>query len=90
MNWQFFWLAFATIFLAEIGDKTQLVCFSLSTKSVSILPVFLGAISAFVLSTLVACFLGNFLAKIVPTKIIHSIAAIILIASGIFILAKEL
>ncbi|HPP66686.1 MAG TPA: TMEM165/GDT1 family protein, partial [bacterium] len=75
MNWQFFWIAFATIFLAEIGDKTQIVCFSLSTKSMSILPVFLGAMIAFVLSTLIACFLGNFLQRIVPLKIIHSIAA---------------
>ncbi len=90
MNWQFFWIAFATIFLAEIGDKTQIVCFSLSTKSMSILPVFLGAMIAFVLSTLIACFLGNFLQRIVPLKIIHSIAAIILIASGMLILFKKI
>ncbi len=90
MNWQLFWLTFATIFLAEIGDKTQLVCFSMSTKSTSILPVFLGAMTAFVLSTLVACLLGNFLSKVVPVKIIHSIAAVILIAAGLFILVKEL
>lgn len=90
MNWQFFWLAFSTIFLAEIGDKTQLVCFSLSTKSASIVPVFLGAITAFVFSTAVACLAGSFLAKVVPAKIIHSIAAIILIAAGIFILAREM
>lgn len=89
MNWQFFWIAFATIFLAEIGDKTQLVCFSLSTKSASIVPVFLGAMTAFVLSTLVACFLGNFLGKVLPVKVIHSIAGIILVVSGILILTKK-
>ncbi|MCM8758525.1 MAG: TMEM165/GDT1 family protein [Candidatus Omnitrophica bacterium] len=90
MNWQFFWLTFATIFLAEIGDKTQLVCFSMSAKSASILPVFLGAMTAFVLSTLVACLLGGFLSKVVPVKIVHSIAGVILVAAGIFILIKEL
>lgn len=89
MNWQFFWITFATIFLAEIGDKTQLVCFSLSTKSTSILPVFLGAMTAFVLSTLFACFLGNFLGKVLPVKVVHSIAGIILIVSGILILTKK-
>ncbi len=89
MNWHFFWIAFSTIFLAEIGDKTQLVCFSLSTKSSSILPVFLGAMSAFVLSTFVSCILGNYLQKVVPVNVIHSIAGIILIASGVLILVKK-
>ncbi|MGB9642416.1 MAG: TMEM165/GDT1 family protein [Candidatus Ratteibacteria bacterium] len=90
MNWQIFWVAFATIFLAEIGDKTQLVCFSLSAKSTSIVPVFLGAMIAFVLSTFVACLLGNYLQKIVPVNVIHSIAAIILIVSGVLILLNKL
>lgn len=89
MNWQFFWLTFGSMFLAEIGDKTQLICFSLSTKSTSIVPVFLGAMTAFVFTTLISCFLGNFLGKVIPVKIIHSIAAFILIGAGIFILAKE-
>lgn len=90
MNWQIFWLAFAIIFLAEVGDKTQIVCFSMSTKSTSILPVFLGAITAFALSTFISCLLGNFLQKVVPVRIIHSVAAIILITSGILILLKKL
>ncbi|MCM8806265.1 MAG: TMEM165/GDT1 family protein [Candidatus Omnitrophica bacterium] len=89
MNWQLFWLAFSTIFLAEIGDKTQLVCFSLSTKSVSIIPVFTGAMIAFVLSTLISCSLGNYLAKVVPVKLMQSIAGVILIVSGILILARK-
>ncbi|MCM8814849.1 MAG: TMEM165/GDT1 family protein [Candidatus Omnitrophica bacterium] len=90
MNWQFFWLTFATIFIAEIGDKTQLVCFSMSAKSGSIVPVFIGAMSAFVLSTLISCSLGNFFSKIVPERIVQSITGLILIASGIFILLRKL
>ncbi|MCX7706322.1 MAG: TMEM165/GDT1 family protein [bacterium] len=90
MNWQSFWFTFSTIFLAEIGDKTQLVCFSLSTKSASIVPVFLGAMTAFIFTTLISCFLGNFLGKVMPVKIIHSLAGLILIAAGLFILVKEL
>ncbi len=90
MNWEIFWLAFATIFLAEIGDKTQIVCFSLSTKSASIFPVFFGAMIAFVLSTLISCLLGNFLQKVVPLRVIHSLAGLILIASGVLILVRKL
>ncbi|HOL49634.1 MAG TPA: TMEM165/GDT1 family protein [bacterium] len=90
MNWQIFWIAFSTIFLAEIGDKTQLVCFSLSTKSTSIVPVFLGAMIAFVLSTFIACMLGNYLQKVVPVNVIHSIAGVILIVSGILVLINKL
>ncbi|HOC03360.1 MAG TPA: TMEM165/GDT1 family protein [Candidatus Ratteibacteria bacterium] len=90
MNWQFFWLAFVTIFLAELGDKTQIMCFSLSTKSTSITPVFFGAMTAFVMSTFISCLLGDFLQKIIPLRVIHSIAGLILIGSGILILIKKL
>ena len=42
MKWQVILLAFSTLFLAEVGDKTQLAVFTLVTKCRAPLEVFLG------------------------------------------------
>ncbi|HBR34016.1 MAG TPA: hypothetical protein DD734_05225, partial [Firmicutes bacterium] len=43
MNWKVLFLSFCTIFLAELGDKTQLAVFSLVSQSKAPWEVFLGA-----------------------------------------------
>jgi hypothetical protein len=50
---------FVMIFLAELGDKTQISTFALATNSRSMLSVFLGASGALVLTTLIAVVLGG-------------------------------
>jgi len=55
--------AFAFVFLAELGDKTQLAVLALTMKSPSPWPVLVGASLALILSTGLAVGLG-FLANL--------------------------
>lgn len=56
-------LAFLTVLVAEIGDKTQLSTFMLSAESDAPLTIFLGAGSALLLTSLLGVIAGTWLAK---------------------------
>jgi hypothetical protein len=43
VNWQVFWVTFGTIFLAEMGDKTQLAALTMTADTRAPWSVFLGA-----------------------------------------------
>ena len=58
LNWQVLGSAFVMIFLAELGDKTQLSTFAFASQSKSPLSVFLGASLALVLSSLIGAGVG--------------------------------
>ncbi len=71
---------FATVFLAELGDKTQLatVLFAADQKN-SALPVFFAAAAALVLSTAIAVLLGTLAERyltIIPLKLIAGLGFI--------------
>ena len=57
---------FATVFLAELGDKTQLATMLLVAQGKSPLAVFLGSASALVVSSLVGVLAGGVIAKYIP------------------------
>lgn len=57
---------FATVFLAELGDKTQLATMLLVAQGKSPLAVFLGSASALVVSSLVGVLAGGVVAKYIP------------------------
>ena len=79
--------AFLMVFLAELGDKTQLAVFALATQSRSPWAVLLGAGSALILSTILAVGLGWFLCRAAPAswmKPIHYAAGVLFILAGIW------
>ena len=57
---------FATVFLAELGDKTQLATMLLVSQGKSPVAVFLGSASALVVSSLVGVLAGGLIAKYIP------------------------
>ena len=67
---------FLTVFLAELGDKTQLATVALSGTSNRPLAVFLGSSSALVLASLLGALAGGSVASIVPTEILQLLAAV--------------
>jgi len=85
-----FWITFATLFLAELGDKTQLSVIILTAKTRSPLPVFLGASTALVVVTLLGVLLGDIIVRTVPADIIKKIAATVFILIGILMLWGKL
>ncbi|HUU31676.1 MAG TPA: TMEM165/GDT1 family protein [Phycisphaerae bacterium] len=81
--------AFAIVFLAELGDKTQLSVLLFASKSgKSGFPwgVCVGACLALVVTTIIATFLGYFGKTVIPEKALHYLAAAGFIGIGIWML----
>jgi len=73
---------FTTVFLAELGDKTQLSIFALAANRKAFLSVFIGAVGALILTTLIAAALGSAIGRFIPEKVIKIIAAVVFIGFG--------
>ncbi|OWZ83652.1 TMEM165/GDT1 family protein [Natranaerobius trueperi] len=79
-------VTFLLVFLAELGDKTQLATMLLATQKKSAIGVFIGASTALVLSALIGVTLGHYLSKLVPEHILKIGAGISFIVIGVFLL----
>jgi putative Ca2+/H+ antiporter (TMEM165/GDT1 family) len=77
--------AFGLIFLAELGDKTQLAAIAMASQTGKPWHVFLGAALALAAVTFIGVFLGVGLAKVVPTAIIQRVAGVLFVAFGVLI-----
>ncbi|HMS08536.1 MAG TPA: TMEM165/GDT1 family protein [Pyrinomonadaceae bacterium] len=86
MDLKIFGTAFLTLFLAELGDKTQLAIIVLTAKTESKLAVFLGASLALVLVSLLGVLVGGVLSQYVPTEWLQRIVAVAFIIIGILML----
>ncbi len=74
-----------TVFLAELGDKTQLAALLLSAESGRPLIVFVGASLALVASSLVGVVLGRWLARLVPPEQLERAAGVLMVALGLWL-----
>ncbi|HOL67985.1 MAG TPA: TMEM165/GDT1 family protein [bacterium] len=90
MDWKIFLSALTTIFLAELGDKTQLASLCLAAESRSVLSVFLGAMAAFSLVTVITVILGGAWGKLLRPEIVRYIAATLFVAIGLLMFAGKL
>ena len=74
---------FLTIFIAELGDKTQLATLTMSGTSNKPLAVFLGSSTALVFASLIGALAGGSISNFVPEIILKSIASITFFIIGI-------
>lgn len=81
-----FLTTFALVFLAELGDKTQLATMLLVSQGQSPKTVFLGAASALVLSSLVGVMAGSYLIKIFPPAVLQTGAGVAFMGIGLLLL----
>jgi putative Ca2+/H+ antiporter (TMEM165/GDT1 family) len=80
---------FTAIFIAELGDKTQLATMLFATdKEVNKLTIFLAASSALIIASAIGVVAGSFLSQNISEKHLHIIAGIGFIGIGIWILIK--
>jgi len=88
MNWSALATAFGLVFVAEMGDKTQLAVITLTARTEAPVSVFLGASVALVAVTLVGAFLGGEVTRFVPAEVIQKIAAAAFIVIGVVMLLR--
>lgn len=85
MDWSAFLSAFGLVFVAELGDKTQLAVMTQTCKYRCAWPVFLGGSLALTAVTGVGAAAGQLVGRIVPPEIIRIIAAIAFVVMGALI-----
>ena len=67
---------FITVFIAELGAKTQLATLTISGTSKKPLAVFLGSASALVFASLLGALTGGSISRFFPEVVLKSIASI--------------
>ena len=80
---------FTTVFLAELGDKTQIATVVMSGTSKKPLAVFIGSSTALVLATCLGAIIGGSIANVIPSYIIKIVAAIGFLFIGIRLLWSQ-
>ncbi len=86
MDWKVFAFAFGTLFLAELGDKTQLAIITMSANSENKTSVFLGASLALVVVSLLGVVFGAAITRFVPAEWLQRVVAVLFILIGVYLL----
>ncbi len=87
MDWKIFITIFITVFIAELGDKTQLATMLFATdKEVSKYTVFLAASAALVVASAIGVLAGSLFSEYINEKYLHYIAGVGFILIGAFTL----
>lgn len=85
MDLKVLFVVFGTVFLAELGDKTQLATVLFASKpEVSLITVFVGASLALILSSLIAVAAGSVVSQYVDPRYLSYIAGAGFIIIGIW------
>lgn len=89
MDWQIFSSVFFAIFLAEMGDKTQLATLSLASGHSARWTVFIASALALVATSAIAVLGGEALARVVPPIWIRRGAGVLFIVMGVIFLLSR-
>ncbi len=87
--WKVFFTTFGVMFLAELGDKTQLAVISCASRFRSPWTVFAGAALAMVLATAIGTAVGSFLPAVLGERTIRFVSGGLFIVFGVLILAGK-
>lgn len=90
MNWAVFATTYGLIFMAELGDKTQLATLTLATRSGARWAVFLGASLALVTTSALGVLGGELVSRYVSPMWLHRIAGVAFIVLGGALLYESL
>ena len=89
MDLQLFFSIFSTVFIAELGDKTQIATLLFaSDRHVSRLTVFAAASCALVLSSAMGVVAGSTLSGLVNPRLLNYIAGAGFVAIGLWTIFK--
>ncbi|MBM4466354.1 MAG: hypothetical protein FJ014_12500 [Chloroflexi bacterium] len=85
MDWKLLWSTFALLFVAELGDKTQLAVICTSASSACPRTVFLGAALALITATLIGTLAGQVVARFVSPALLRRGAAGLFVLMGVLL-----
>lgn len=89
MDWRVFGLVFLSVFVAELGDKTQLATMLFATdKETSKMVIFLAASAALIVASGLGVLAGSLLADYINEKYLNYIAGVGFIAIGTITLIR--
>ena len=80
---------FVAVFLAEIGDKTQLTTITLSSTTNKPLAVFIGSSLALILATLLGALAGGSIANLIPAFLLKLLSGIVFLIIGINLFSQS-
>lgn len=86
MDWKLMATTFLAVFVAELGDKTQLATLSFASSGQSRLSVFLGSALALVATSAIAVMVGEALSRVVSPLLLQRVAGIAFLVIGGWVL----
>ena len=86
MDWRVFLTTFGVIFLAEMGDKTQLAAMTMAAQSKRPWAVFIGSALALTAVSAIGVVVGSLIGNYIPLIWIKRAAAVAFIVIGVLIL----
>ena len=90
MNWKLLLVTFGTVFLAELGDKTQLATLAFAAANRSFWSVFIGSALALITTSLLATLLGTLFARYFPGRWVSLGAGVLFIIIGALLVVRNL
>jgi putative Ca2+/H+ antiporter (TMEM165/GDT1 family) len=89
MDWKVFLTVFGAIFIAELGDKTQLATMMFAAdKQVGKWVIFAGASAALVAASAIGVLAGHLLSQYLDEKVMGYVAGSVFVLIGVFMIIK--
>lgn len=90
VQWQTFISTFILVFLAELGDKTQLSTILMASHNKSYLSVFMGSALALISNAFIGVYIGSIVSETLPTKYIHIGSGIAFMIIGLLLITQKI
>ena len=87
-DWKVFAATFSTIFIAELGDKTQFAALAASSQAVRVREVLLGVVLALALAGAMGVVAGRFISQFVNPQVLRWVSGAAFIFMGAWILLR--
>lgn len=89
MDWKLFVTTFLAIFVAELGDKTQLATFCFASDAKSRFTVFLAASTALISTSAIAVLCADLVRRFISPEVIRWVAGVLFIIIGLWVILKK-
>jgi putative Ca2+/H+ antiporter (TMEM165/GDT1 family) len=89
MDWRVFLTTFGVIFLAEMGDKTQLAAMTMAAQTKRPWAVFIAAALALTAVSAIGVVVGGVVGDYIPLIWVKRVAAVAFIVIGVLMLANK-